>query len=32
MVIDVDSEKLADFDQTDDVYLNKIAQLISDIA
>lgn len=32
MIIDVDSEKLADFDQTDDVYLNKIAQLISDIA
>jgi len=32
MVIDVDSEKLADFDQTDEVYLNKIAQLISDIA
>lgn len=31
MIIDVDSEKLADFDQTDDVYLNKIAQLISDI-
>lgn len=32
MVIDVDSEKLADFDHTDEVYLNKIAQLISDIA
>ncbi|MDT8412549.1 MAG: GAF domain-containing protein [Vicingaceae bacterium] len=32
MIIDVDSEKLADFDQTDEIYLNKIAQLISDIA
>lgn len=32
MIIDVDSEKLADFDHTDEVYLNKIAQLISDIA
>lgn len=30
MVIDVDSEKLADFDQTDEIYLNKIANLISD--
>jgi len=28
MVIDVDSEKLADFDHIDDIYLNKIAQLI----
>ncbi|MCW8897987.1 MAG: GAF domain-containing protein [Flavobacteriales bacterium] len=32
MVIDVDSEKLADFDQTDEIYLNKIANLISDFA
>lgn len=31
MVIDVDSEKLANFDQTDEVYLSKMAQLISDI-
>ncbi|KJS06956.1 MAG: hypothetical protein VR77_02895 [Flavobacteriales bacterium BRH_c54] len=30
MVIDVDSEKLADFDQIDEIYLNKIANLISD--
>jgi|TARA_R110000782_G_scaffold237188_1_gene323584 GAF domain-containing protein len=29
MVIDVDSEKLADFDQIDEIYLNKIANLIS---
>ena len=29
MVIDVDSEKLADFDQIDDINLNKIANLIS---
>lgn len=29
MIIDVDSEKLADFDQTDEVYLNKIANLIT---
>lgn len=30
MVIDVDSEKLANFDQIDEIYLNKIANLISD--
>ena len=29
MIIDVDSEKLANFDQTDEVYLNKIANLIT---
>lgn len=32
MIIDVDSENLADFDQIDEIYINKIAQLISDIA
>lgn len=32
MIIDVDSEELNSFDKTDDIYLNKIAELISDFA